>query len=80
MIVGVVVFIVGLTGFFFSWAAADAIRPMPLARVAFKIISFPVFTVSPTHFAVTFFWQLAFLNYLGWGALATCLTRLWKSD
>lgn len=75
VIVGVVVFIVGLTCFFFAWAAADAIRPVPLARTAFTVLSFPVFTVSSARLATAYFWELAILNYCAWAVLAGWLTR-----
>lgn len=73
------VFIAGLLFFFFAWVAADAIRPIPFARTAFAVASFPVFCISPIHLAETYFWELAIFNYLGWAILAAGLVRLWKS-
>jgi hypothetical protein len=80
-IVGASVFILGLIGFFFAWAAVDATKSVMLAKTLFAIASFPIFTlVSSAHFAETYFWQLATLNYLCWGLFAAWLTRLWKRN
>lgn len=70
----------GLIIFFFVWAAADAIRPTPLARTVFAFVSFPVFTVSPAQVTNVYFWELAILNYLLWAVFAAWLTRRWKSE
>ena len=80
VIVGASVFIVALTSSFLLGQAADAIRPMPIARTAFSIISFPIFTLSSAHLGTVYFWQLAFLNCTFWAALAVLLMRLWKSN
>ena len=75
IVVGAVVFILGLTAFFFAWAAVDAIRPVPLARTAFAVLSFPVFTVGIRRFVPKYFWELAIVNYVIWAMLAAWLTR-----
>ena len=78
VIVGAMVFVVGLTSFFVVWAEADAIKPSMLAIAALRVLFFPVFTVvNHAHFAETYFWELAILNYFIWALFAAWLTWLW---
>jgi hypothetical protein len=77
-IVGALVFVIGLIGFFLAWATADAIRPIPWTRAIFAIVSFPIFTLSSRHLANAYFWDLAILNCMLWAALAVWVMRLWK--
>lgn len=80
VLAGTLAFFGGLAAFFSAWAIADSTKSIPLARTAFGIASFPIFYVAPIHFAETYFWELAILNYLGWAVLVACLTRLWKAE
>lgn len=80
VLAGTLVFVGGLTTFFFAWSTADSTKSIALARIAFGVASFPIFYVAPVHFAETYFWELAVLNYLGWSLLAGVLIRLWTAD
>jgi hypothetical protein len=64
-LLGAVALVVDLLLFLFVWAEADAIptaHPAFWPRIAWPIISFPVFSVTPKNFATVYFWELGFVN------------------
>jgi hypothetical protein len=72
-LVGAVAFVGDLFLFFFVWAEADAVHPAFWPRIAWPILSFPVFSVTSKNFARVYFWELGFVNTSLWACTAACI-------
>jgi hypothetical protein len=80
VLAGSAMFIASLTVFWFVWAAADAVptaHPAAWPRMAFLVVSFPVFSVATKSVSTQYFWQLATLNSFVWALAAGFAT--WKA-
>jgi hypothetical protein len=80
-LVGAVAFVADLRLFFFVWAEADAIptaHPAFWPRIAWPIISFPVFSVTSKDFATVYFWELGFVNISLWACTAAFIA--WRLE
>ena len=81
ILVSVVVFVADLFTFWFIWAEADAVPAAHTAvwpRIAWPIVSFPVFSVTAKNFATVYFWELAVLNASLWACAAAFIA--WKAS
>jgi len=75
-VAGAIAFVLDFLMFFFVWAESDAVQAVrhPFwQRIAWSIISFPVFSVAPKNLTTEYFWQLGFINVSLWACMATFL-------
>src|SRR5437763_6865443 len=78
-LVGAVAFVADLLLFFSVWAEADATptaHPAFWPRIAWPIISFPVFSVITKKFANAYFWELGLVNISLWSCTAALV--VWR--
>ena len=78
--VGLAVFVADLFTFWLVWAEADAVptaHPAVWARIAWPIISFPMFSVTTKSIASLYFWELVVLNASLWACAAAFIA--WKA-
>jgi len=79
--VGVAVLVADLFTFWFVWTEADAVstaHPAVWARIAWPIISFPVFSVTTKNLATLYFGELEVLNASLWACAASFIA--WKAS
>jgi hypothetical protein len=72
-LVGAVAFCADLLAFWYVWAEADTVPTAHSAfwsRIAWPIISFPLYSVTSKSFATIYFWEMAFLNISLWAFTA----------